>query len=353
MSKHELHDSYPSVVNLHNPDQLKIFCDEFPELSTCDWAIEEKFHGFNFQVTYLPESVLGYEPDYAGSREIQITRGMKFYGAWSTIDDEKLYFQKVRDYSRQKGIRLTMYMEIYGGKISQGIDYNFEQGKRRLRFIGTKINDSLLPPKDFYDLMYEIGIPIGLYSFPMAIVTGVEAILAYNPVFRSIDAISGDYSKTPEFDRTFAEGFVAKPFHKHYINKGEKNILIKIKNPVFEEFKKTRVRTPRIIAPEINELRDSFKEFLNMNRIQSAFSKIGPITSKEQIMTYLKFIMNDAKEDFEEQYDAEYLKEFSAEDMKSIYNVGNFLSKQLINIIDSNVDRCAECRHKRMAHKED
>lgn len=328
---HPLHDSYPSVVNLNNPDQIKIFIAEFPELLECDWVLQEKYHGFNFQVTYLPNVCANscYEPDYAGSREIQVNRETEFYGAWAAIDAHKDDFAKLRHAANFSLQKITVYMEIFGGKVSHGIKYDIKQGTYRLKFLDVKVDGKMLSPAAFYQFIDMFNIDSSLAAKPLAIVKGIHAAVEYNPIFHSNAAISGDGS---ENDRSFAEGFVAKPFNKHFKNKGGKNILIKKKNPRFEEFALEKI--VRVINPEVTALREIFKGFLNENRIESAFSKLGPITGKQQIDMYLKHIMGDARLDFEAQY-AEELCSLLGDDKKSVFNVGSFLALQLLERIQN------------------
>lgn len=329
VKNHPLHDSYPSVVNLNNPTTLIVYTSEFPEFLDCLWAIEEKFHGFNLQVTYLPGESIKFMPDYVGSREIQITSDVKFYGVLALIEKYHAEFVKLREICNITGNKLTPYMEIIGCKVSHGIVYDIPIGEYRIRFIGMKINDVFLCPEDFYNFMVTCGIPDSMYVRPIAIVKGIQAVVDFDPIFNSTAAIAGDGS---DMDRSYAEGIVAKPLQKHYINKGGKNIMIKKKHPRFEEF--AEEKKVRIIKPEVDELRTIFKGFLNKNRISSVFSKIGPIASKLQMAQYIRMITDDARIDFFEQYTDE-MNSLSPEDQKSVFNVGNFLSIQLLTIIES------------------
>lgn len=326
---HPLHDSYNSVANLNNPVQLDIFCNEFPELLEDIWVLEEKFHGFNFQVTYSPGFGQSYEPNYAGSREIQVTRDTEFYGAWAVIDRHQNVFQKVRDASNIMCKKITLYMEIFGGKVSHGVDYGVSAGNYKIRFFGAKVDEIPLSPKDFYDLMSILGIPSNMYTFPIAFVYGAKAAAEYNPVFHSFEAGPGDGS---DRDRSFAEGFVAKPFHKHYVNKGGKTVMFKMKNPLFEEYAEEKII--RILSDDVLNYREIFKCFLNAPRINSAFSKIGHITSKKDMAKYIKYITDDARKDFFEQYGEEF-SSLSTEDQKSALNVGSHLASQLLVCIET------------------
>jgi len=329
VKEHALHSRYHSVANLNNPVQLDIFCNEFPELLEDVWVLEEKFHGFNFQVTYLPGFGQSYEPDYAGSRDIQVTRNTEFYGAWAAIDRNKEVFQLLRDSCNIMCQKITIYMEMFGGKASHGIDYGVVNGEYKIRFFGAKIDDKALSPKDFYDLMSLLGVPGNMYTFPIAFVIGAKAAAEYNPVFHSFEAGPGDGSGR---DRSFAEGFVAKPFHKHYVNKGGKTVMFKMKNPLFEEYAEEKI--VRVIPDEVLHYREVFKCFLNAPRINSAFSKIGYITSKTEIAKYIRYITDDARKDFLDQYGEEFNK-LSTEDQRSALNVGNHLSLQLLACIET------------------
>jgi Rnl2 family RNA ligase len=331
LKNHPLHDKFPSVVNLNNPNQLEIFVNEFPELLDCMWVIEEKYHGFNFQMTWLPrqdDPIAHYEPEYAGSREMQVTRDTSFYGAWAAIDRHAEEFAKVQRTADQLGSKITLYAEFFGGKVSKGVSYNIEPGKYKIRIIGLKVNNDMYAPSDRYAFLGMVGLPVSMYATPIAIVQGINAAAAYSAIFHAMDAEPGDGS---DDDRSFAEGFVAKPYTKHFVNKGGKTIMIKKKNPRFEEIVKEK--TVREVNPVVEEMREVFRGYLNDNRINSALSKLGPITSKSQIGKYSKFIVEDAKADFMIDH-AEAFTKVSPDTQRFVFNVGSELANTLIEMIE-------------------
>lgn len=331
LNNHPLHDKFPSIVNLNNPNQIQIFVNEFPELATCPWVIEEKYHGFNFQMTWLPKedsSIASYEPEYAGSREMQVTRETSFYGAWAAIDRHAKEFAKVQRAADQLNSKITLYAEFFGGKVSRGVAYNIEPGKYKIRIFGLKVNDVMYSPCDFYAFLGTIGLPTSMYATPLAIVDGIQAAADYNAVFHTVDAVEGDGS---ENDRSFAEGFVAKPYNKHIVNKGGKTVMIKKKHPRFEEVIKERV--VREINPVVEEMREVFRGYVNENRIKSALSKLGPITSKAQIGKYNKFIIEDARVDFMADH-AEAFKQIPSDTQRFVFNIGSDIVTALIDMIE-------------------
>lgn len=331
LKDHPLHDKFPSVVNLNNPKQLEIFVNEFPELATCPWVIEEKYNGFNFQMTWLPKddiSIASYEPEYAGSREMQVTRETSFYGAWAAIDRHAEEFAKVQRTADQLNSKITLYAEFFGGKVSKGVAYNIKPGKYKIRVIGLKVNDVMYSPADRYAFLGIIGLPTNMYATPLAIVNGIQAAADHNAVFHAMDAVEGDGS---EADRSFAEGFVAKPYNKHIVNKGGKTVMIKKKHPRFEEV--VTEKTVREVNPVVKEMREVFRGYINENRINSALSKLGPITSKSQIGKYSKYIVEDAKADFMTDH-TEAFAQVPSDTQRFVFNIGGDIANALISLIE-------------------
>lgn len=328
---HPLHDRFPSIANLNNAKQLEVFINEFPELTDCMWVIEEKYHGFNFQMTWLPKEdspIASYEPAYAGSREMQVTRNTKFYGAWVVIDRHAEEFAKVQRVADELESKITLYAEIYGGKISKGVAYNLDRpGEYKIRVIGLKVNDKMYAPNDRYAFLGLVGLPTSMYATPIAIVQGIEAAAKFNPVFYSMDATPGDGG---EDDRAFAEGFVAKPYSVHIVNNGGKTIMLKSKNPRFEEV--ASEKTVREVNPVVEEVREVFYAYINDNRINSALSKLGPITSMKQIGEYRKYIIDDAKVDFLEAH-ADLMEKVPEDLRRYVYNVSKDFTNKLIAMV--------------------
>ena len=96
------------------------------------------------------------------------------------------------------------------------------------------------------------------------------------------------------------EGVVIKPYDVIARNKDDESVLfyIKKKDPKFKD-RQTKSRDKKKDIPkELDDAQHAFSEFLTDVRLDDVFSKYGPIESKKDIGTYVKYMMNDAKEDF-------------------------------------------------------
>jgi len=310
------HDSFPSIVRIDNKNQLQIFKNEFPQLIDIEFAIEEKMHGANIQATVQNGEIEFF------SREMVLTPDTPFFSLWQTIEqpEEKQLFDFLKQYSIDNNVKLTTYFELFGGKLSKGIKYFNQSNQSAMRIIGFKVNDVMQSPKQYRKFFCDNGFENMLVKL-LAIVKGIDEAVKFNPVFITTFNPMGN---------NFAEGVVVKPFDNWLINNGGKNIVLKIKHSKFEEKIKEKVIIE--IDENLIQLNSVFKTYLNENRINSAFSKIGTINNKAQMKEYISFIMDDAKKDFEIDYENE-LKLLEKKDLQIVYNIGGHLANQLLKFI--------------------
>ena len=86
--------------------------------------------------------------------------------------------------------------------------------------------------------------------------------------------------------------------------------MIKKKGEKFKE-KSRKAKVPReqkVLPPEIAEPKAEFESYINENRIDTVFSKEGPIEDMKDIGKYIKLVMEDARKDFEKENDISNLR---------------------------------------------
>ena len=73
-------------------------------------------------------------------------------------------------------------------------------------------------------------------------------------------------------------------------------------------------------------LKAEFLTYINENRLESVFSKYGVIEKPQQIGEYIRYMLEDAKEDFLKDNDVSVLHK---ETLKEIFNAGHNIMKLL------------------------
>jgi len=193
----------------------------------------------------------------------------------------------------KKLTEVTLYGEHAGPGVQKGVNYGTE---KFVSFFDMKIEDKYLTPFDFYALMDGFGfrslcVPI------IKIFDTLDELLEYE-VENHITHVG------VQEDENWWEGFVGKPWDVIALNKDLEQVLfyIKKKSEAFKakaNAKKRGERTPRADLPiEFITAQDEFELYLTENRLNDVLGHYGKITDKSQMGQYIKYMMEDAKEDF-------------------------------------------------------
>jgi Rnl2 family RNA ligase len=129
----------------------------------------------------------------------------------------------------------------------------------------------------------------------------------------------------PEFDSkilgiadNICEGIVIKPT-KNYQSPNGELFWIKKKNDKFKEIQKApKIPKPPQARTKVDDTHDVFLGYITDNRLQNVFSKYGMIPDKTKIGDYIKYLIEDARLDFEKDID---LSEFNVDDLRMIYGI--------------------------------
>jgi Rnl2 family RNA ligase len=121
------------------------------------------------------------------------------------------------------------------------------------------------------------------------------------------------------------EGHVIKPLHS--IFKGDSRVIFKDKNAKFKDKDRNpkEPKEPQVYSDELNRLINEASSYINLNRFNSATSKIGEYTilNFEKIMIA---IIEDILEELEDEY--EYSQELSKEDTALLKkSIGKMVSR--------------------------
>jgi hypothetical protein len=138
--------------------------------------------------------------------------------------------------------------------------------------------------------------------------------------------INSVLNPTAEGDNVM-EGVVIKPYKLVQESKEGSKFAIKKKNDAFKE-KVHRKKPPADIDQSLLDLQEEFATYLTDMRLQGIFSKFGMIWKPQQIGEYIKYMMDDAMEDFFA--DNPSVKELPKKTRKTIFrNAGKIIMPML------------------------
>lgn len=249
------------------------------------WGIYEKLDGANIQISFQKDGSY-----LVGSRNRWIMEGEDFYDIWNTLN-------KVQNVLNAfKGKELTLFGEIYGKGIQKRIHYGDE------KYI--KFFDIRNPNYISYDSVLSVASILNIsdaFVQPLHFFDSLEEAANFN-----VEVMHG-------------EGIIIKPVYEPLFL-GCHRLIFKKKRESFNE-RVQRKEKPTIEGDPLHEI---FCSYINENRMYSVFSKNGKIKSIDQLSSYIKLILDDAKKDFLEENDVP-----EDVDLKKIFNVGSKIATML------------------------
>jgi Rnl2 family RNA ligase len=280
--------------------------EKYPELSAHKFINMEKIDGANLQIFFEKD---GYT---LARRTGVLEDGEPFYDLWNTIKQDRYQnlIKRVQDYMFSEH-PITLIGEYYGPKVQGRCKY----GPDGILFYGMKIDGEYIPPMDFLTNMEQMNLSEFVVPI-LGIYDTFEEAISQSEIFDS---------KVLNIPNNKAEGFVIWP----YGIEGH-NVLVKKKNPKFED--KPRKVKPRKIWDDVSKEQFAlFEEYINENRVLDAFSKLGKIEEPKDIGKYMKFIMEDAREDYLEG-NMDVFKTLPDDAKKTIFKSAN---KKAVKLIQS------------------
>lgn len=269
---------YPSIENTYREKEINNWLKYHPHLQTERFILTEKIHGCNFQ-WFITQNNIQF-----GKRTSLLAEDESFYDYQNVMKKYDKEINKFQNYIKENNLEnIRVFGEFFGSNIQKGVKYGEE---KRFRIFDIYINNELLPQINTINLLTKLDIK---YMFvPIVdIVDGLENALNYNIEFNS------NLYDTEE--RNICEGIVIKPYNITYLN-GDSPFYLKKKNKEFSE--KQHQSKVFIKDEELENVRNVFKQYLTENRIENVMSKYGLITSTKEIGNYIKYVLEDAREDF-------------------------------------------------------
>lgn len=307
------HLRWPSIENHYREKFIADFIGQFPILPRIPFVISEKLHGSSVQV--------GFDPDgtrYIGTRRRWLPESEKFYNLWGILPQYDDILEPFRNIavSRQETVRL--YGELYGGRVQKGVDYGPDQ---KLAFFGMAIDDVLVSHFSFMNILrgLDVECPIVPIIEVISTMNALEVALSYDTNFNT--------RAGPDTDGNTCEGIVIRPYMAHIVDRLGRCFMVKKKNPEFME-KKAKKKEPVPENTEVARLNAEFMRYINEARLQSVFSKHGPIAEPVQIGEYIRHVIADAFSDFEKDY-TEELAGLSAKERRRVQKSGKEIAEML------------------------
>ena len=288
--------TYIEIEPIYRKKYINSFVEKFPDLSTAEFILTEKIDGTNVRLYFKIDGTL-----VLGSRNQVLEEGKDHFWLREVIKEPKYqaFIQYVKGKVAEKGKEIMMVGELFGEGINNRIIY----GKRQIRFFDLYIEDQIRPQKEFFEFMGEFSalcVPV------VGKVQGLENALKFPEIFQS------------KISSGLAEGLVIKPYLKIF-RQGGSIFYLKHKNPEFEE-RPTR-------KPHKKTRPNPLLEYISKNRVIDMFSKVGKITSKDQLGKYVSLIREDALADFEKDNPAVEI------DKKQLKAVNGKISQLLLDFI--------------------
>lgn len=300
---------YSSILNHYRSKEINWWLQEFPELLHAQYEIQEKIHGANIQLIFSPK-----EPFLVASRNRVLEEGEDFYGVKALLYQRFDGFTScVKATARLTEAVITLYGEIFGPGIQKGVDYGSE---KRIVFFDMAIDGEMESAEDTRNFFAAEGY-LPLYIPQLAVVEGLNNALEFDT-----EIISAFGPNDPE---NIVEGVVIKPLLHTYTSHQGSRFLIKKKNERFKEKAKAKNPAPQVDS-ELERLHREFISYITDMRLQAVFSKHGEIDSPSEIGKYIKLVLTDAKEDFEQENE---LPELNKKELKYVYNVGSVIANML------------------------
>ena len=311
----ETHQVYQDIENHYKIDEHK---DKLVGIAE-EWIATEKIHGANFSI-YVSEK----EGEGEGEREMVIRYGKRN----SFLDKNEAFFnyqQVVKKYQESftkifhlvkssvaENVVVQIIGEIFGGvydhpDVKPHSCKHVQKGVSYIPFVDIMIFDIYYYRESEryrqvmnYDEMMRIVHSTDLRVPPVVCRGSFEEVFQTSEVFQTmIPPIYG----LPKISNNFAEGFVFRPVETTRNRFGRIHIYKK-KNAKFNERPNPKKKAPN---PEemnkkkmIQHMKETIQTYVNMNRIESAVSKIGEMTSENKkliVDEIVRDVLKDLTED--------------------------------------------------------
>jgi len=289
---------YNSIENHYQTKFIGRFLESHPKLYEDEFVVLEKLDGANIQFCINPngEWKVGKRTEWIDletEKFNDIQRLIKVY------DKEIGGLKELAKISKEP---IRVYGELYGQGIQRRINYGDD---KYISFFDLRVGHDFVSHYDFERSLSLVGL----------------SHLAPKVFFKGKLTECLDY----DVENKNIEGVVIKPYNDNHYSPVGARLIIKKKSEKFNDTAK--VKKPKSPGHPLNI---KFRSYITENRVKDVFSKYGEIDKPQQIPDYIKYVLDDAKEDFRKNVDID--KEcpcLDKEEEKKLYNVGSDIVKIL------------------------
>ena len=336
---------FGSIENLYRQKEVNEIHARGNTQDDVEWMVMEKIHGANFSLAITKDEVrfcsrnnmLDHEANFnnlSTIREDLKVKGMKLFQNISEIHSDLIQVTvfgelaggeyphanvpRVPGVSRvQKGVFYCPHVEFFGYDIV--VVKNFEENNR--------INGFHVDALTTIEMLDRVGFK----TAPVMQVGTFRECKEHTDHFQS--RVPGIF-RLPEIEENICEGIILKIVKQEPFSCRD---ILKSKNEKFTERKRTK-KTVHIgsedFSGQLNEALSILEEYVNENRLNNLFSKIGKIEDRSQIGKYIGLLSKDALEDFKK--DNENLATTLAKEEQKLVNkkAVSLCSKMLLSLDD-------------------
>jgi hypothetical protein len=295
--------TYNSITNHYKTKEIDYFMNEKPEFAKCQFVVQHKYDGSNFQIIFEKDVENGnqVQPVRFASRNCILEEHENFNNFKGLIvkDPYKTMLENIRKFFAESTelTNLNLYGEIYGNVIKR-INYygpGEDKTENKLVFFDAKFNEKSKTTKFFTEWAKEMGVP----AVDTFLVGTLEECLAVD--VSQFKTIAGDQ----------IEGVVIKAYDHEdesicafYLKKkmpGFDEIVVK-KTPNKPEVKEAKPKLSHVKCTEEQKAQlEEFEAYLNQNRLTSAFSKKA--WTKGETQGLANEVLADAFKDFKSDHE--------------------------------------------------
>lgn len=268
------------MQNSYNQKHIKWMLDRYPELQNEAYVITEKIDGSNMSWTFHPNAQGDNKLKFA-SRRRYIGLDEKFCKtpiAEMMDADAELLDMLAKKASDMDAV-INLYGEIFGPGIQNRVNYG---DKRRILYFGMAISGKFIPWGSFQMIVpayRTVPVVDTVFGLDKALEVSEDFVTQLNPEGGSK-----------------AEGIVISVLDRMYTDGHGRPFMLKKKAKDFEEVKAKKER--KELPPELVAAQDDFNSYITRNRLLSVISQLGDIEEPSQMGTYIKAMLNDAREDY-------------------------------------------------------
>jgi Rnl2 family RNA ligase len=302
---------FPEIENHYRTKEVQYVLDKFPHMENETYILQEKLDGAC--VSFVFEADGSFR---LAKRSGLIEVDENFYGIQRTVLEKYMDVVAVlQSFAKKNKCSLNVFGELFGNGIQRRINYGSE---KYILFFDMMVDGKMMSPVETEDIFSSLNIEDML-------VPNFGTVKGFNKALE-FDVESRTTLVNPD-GNDLIEGVVIKPYYGIFQVDDVGTFYLKKKAEKFAERSKPKRERPPVDS-NLQFLQDTFRDYINENRVLSVFSKHGEIERFEDIGIYIKAVIEDAKKDFEKDYFSE-VEKLEKKDVRYVYNV----SKSVVELL--------------------